>query len=367
MSTLFERIIILLLCSALMPASIESAPRVLSVFAATAFCTFAMYFENRWNRLLLCVIYSIICFIMGSPYCIFYPLVIYETVLSQVDTDTYRVLFNRRIIFALFFIGLFLVLTDKYAYEQSLLLFFITLLAIYLAVRCSTRIKKDRELLTIKDTKRELELLIAERQESFVQQQDYEVHVATLRERNRIAREIHDNVGHLLSRSLLIVGALNARNRDEGLRECVTDLKDTLSGAMDSIRSSIHDLHDESIDLEDSIRTLLRGFSFCPVTLDYDMSGSVGKDIKYCFVSIIKEALSNISRHSNATKAVVVLREHERLYQLLIDDNGTVSEASDERGIGLENMQERVNALKGTIYFRTQKGFRIFVTIPKKQ
>lgn len=43
--------------------------------------------------------------------------------------------------------------------------------------------------------------------------------LATLNERNRIAREIHDNVGHLLSRSLLQVGALQVVNRDETVRQ----------------------------------------------------------------------------------------------------------------------------------------------------
>ena len=49
------------------------------------------------------------------------------------------------------------------------------------------------------------------------QNQDYEIHLATLKERNRIAREIHDNVGHLLSRSLLQTGALQVMNHDKAL------------------------------------------------------------------------------------------------------------------------------------------------------
>lgn len=71
--------------------------------------------------------------------------------------------------------------------------------------------------------------------------------LATLNERNRIAREIHDNVGHLLSRSLLQVGALQVVNRDETVRQGLDTMRDTLSGAMDSIRRSVHDLHDESV------------------------------------------------------------------------------------------------------------------------
>ena len=45
--------------------------------------------------------------------------------------------------------------------------------------------------------------------------QDYEIYLATLKERNRIAREIHDNVGHMLTRSILQLGALSVINKDE--------------------------------------------------------------------------------------------------------------------------------------------------------
>ena len=105
------------------------------------------------------------------------------------------------------------------------------------------------------------------------QAQDNEIHLATLKERNRIAREIHDNVGHMLTRSLLQSGALIVINKDEQLREPLESLKSTLDSAMTSIRESVHDLHDDSIDLkkviEDSISSVDSRFT---VMLDCDVS-----------------------------------------------------------------------------------------------
>ena len=52
------------------------------------------------------------------------------------------------------------------------------------------------------------------------------------------------------------------------------------------------------------------------------MSEIIPNKIKYCFATIIKEALSNVIKHSNATAVKIVLREHPALYQLCIEDNG---------------------------------------------
>ena len=131
--------------------------------------------------------------------------------------------------------------------------------------------------------------------------QDYEIYAATLKERNRIAREIHDNVGHLLSRSILITGTAKALNASDALSPVLDNLDHSLNQAMTSIRSSVHDLHDESLNLKEAAESLTSDFTFCPVTLNYDMGFEVPREIKYCFISIVKEALSNVARHSNAT------------------------------------------------------------------
>ena len=230
-----------------------------------------------------------------------------------------------------------------------------------------------------RDDSEEHALLLSEKNKALLEKQDYEIYAATLRERNRIAREIHDNVGHVLSRSILMTAACKTINKDESLDPLLGNLEESLNGAMNSIRSSVHDLHDDAVNLEDAIKGLVKDFSFCPVTLTYDMSRQVPREVKYSLISITKEGLSNVMRHSNADSVNILLREHPALYQLCIEDNGTLgskipdiqTDADSNKmetvsgGMGLSNIRDRVKALGGTVQITQEKGFWIFVTIPK--
>ncbi len=216
----------------------------------------------------------------------------------------------------------------------------------------------------------EKNLLLREKNQSILEKQDYEVYTATLRERNRIAREIHDNVGHMLSRSILMVGAMKAVHGEGNLKEPLSQLEDTLNAAMTSVRESVHDLHDEAINLKEVLESLMEEFTFCQAKLEYDMGYDVPREIRYGFIAIVKEALNNVMKHSNATDVHVVAREHPGLYQLIIEDNGTLGEEGIRmyevnRGIGIRNMKERVDAFEGNLDIRMQGGWRIYITVPK--
>ena len=192
-----------------------------------------------------------------------------------------------------------------------------------------------------------------------------EIYNATLKERNRIAREIHDNVGHLLSRSILLTGALKAVNKDESFKESLDNLHETLDQAMTSIRESVHNLHDDSVNLEEAARNIVNNFNFCQAELTYDMGTDVPREIKFSFISILKEGLNNIYKHSNATKTSILLREHPAMYQLVIKDNGTTAGNINNSGIGITNISSRVDMLHGSLQIHTNNGFCIFITIPK--
>lgn len=262
------------------------------------------------------------------------------------------------------------------AYEPRSL--FVILLGVILAgwlCRKSMRyLKLTEESRKLRDDSTERTLLLTEKNRNLIEKQDAETYSAILKERNRIAREIHDNVGHLLSRTLIMVGALKTINKEENLRVPLMQLEESLSTAMNSIRESIHDLHDESINLEEVLSGLIQEFEFCPVRLVYDMGVRIPQSVKYCFVAIVKEALVNVRKHSNATEVKITARSHPAMYQLIIKDNGTAGSmfsladgsVQADRGIGLKNMKERVRILNGNFQIISDRGFCIFITVPRK-
>lgn len=254
--------------------------------------------------------------------------------------------------------------------------------AVVLGRRTGRMEQLENEKIRLRDTSTELNLVLWEKNKSLMEKQDYEIYLATLRERNRIAREIHDNVGHMLSRSILQVGALGTVHKEEPLHGQLTSVNDTLNQAMNSIRESVHDLHDDAIDLHQAVmeatRTMNENYQ---VTIDYDMTPEVPRNVKYCFITTVKEALSNVVKHSNADRVLVILREHPGFYQLTVEDNGTIAgnrkpetgadgyqrELEKGGGIGISNMRERVEALHGTFRIHRENGFQVFISIPKNK
>lgn len=232
----------------------------------------------------------------------------------------------------------------------------------------------ENKLRKIRDDDTELQIVLEEKNRTLRKKQDYEIYAATLKERNRIAREIHDNVGHMLSRSILMVGAMKAIQKEDALSETLKQLEDTLNTAMDNVRESVHDLHDESVNLKETLEALTGEFTFCPATLIYDMGYDVPREIKYSFIAIIKEALSNVMKHSDATVVRITAREHPGLYQLIVADDGKrIDSRRIERrkelsdGIGLKNIEDRTKSLGGNLQVQTKEGFCIYVTVPKAE
>lgn len=227
------------------------------------------------------------------------------------------------------------------------------------------------KLHSMRDASMEHDMLMEQMNHQLIEKQNAQIYNATLKERNRIAREIHDNVGHMITRSILQVGAIGVINTDDKLKEPISDLKSTLDTAMDSMRKSVHDLYDESVDLRQALAKLKPTDSAFAFSLEYDCEDDVSRDVKYAFIAIAKEAVNNAVKHSNGDEIRIIVREHPAFYQLEIMDNGT---SADERslsgetgdGIGIKNIKERVAAIGGTMRIKADDGFMIFVTLMKK-
>ena len=195
--------------------------------------------------------------------------------------------------------------------------------------------------------------------------QNNRIENAILSERNRISRDIHDGLGHLTSRAILQLGALMVVEKDPVKKDALNEIKNTLSEGMTEVRRSLHNLQSESINLKAEIDKLIGEFSFCRVSFSYGLTSDFDMAFKYSILYIIKEALTNVSKHSNASLVNITLVEMKTATYLKISDNGTNPPAKDG-GMGLFSISKRIEDLGGKVEISTQDGFRIFATIYKK-
>lgn len=227
-----------------------------------------------------------------------------------------------------------------------------------LAARRATKVQTERaSLRQWRDAVQEDRLALAERARDLAERQDLEVSCAVLAERARIAREIHDNVGHLLTRSVLQMEALAVTHEDDP----------ALAEELAAVGAT---LHDEAFDPQTTLAELIGEFPGVAGTLAFEAE-SLPRPVALAVVAIVREALANARTHGRATSVAVSLLEFPGFYQLAIEDNGRAANLVGEGGLGLASMEERATALGGTFSFGPlpppRAGSRVFATFPKTQ
>ncbi len=352
MNKLIDKLIIFGFCLALYLTTVDNPFLIVPVLVTIIFGTALSYLKEGKVTIGLFVLYVVICFV-EPVYLMFVPVIGYDILVSPYKWW-----------WALTLVPFFVGFAQLNTTAVVLIPIFI-MVAYFFKKRTLTLMRLKNDYNSLRDTTSEAALQLIKKNKMMMEKQDYEVKLATLSERNRIARDIHDNVGHMLSRSILQIGALLAISKDETTRAGLMQIKETLSEAMDSIRSSVHNLHEESLDLQVELQTLIKNFDFCPVKFAYEVESSLDKEAIYCFIAVVKEAFSNIIRHSNATEVAVAVREHPGLFQLIVRDNGTAIKNIGSDGIGLQNISDRVATLNGQVNITNDRGFRIFISLPK--
>ncbi|NEG89337.1 sensor histidine kinase [Bifidobacterium aerophilum] len=221
------------------------------------------------------------------------------------------------------------------------------------------------------------------RMADIAEERSQSVRVATLNERTRIAREIHDNVGHLLTRAIMQAQAGKAvadATGDTVAAQGFDALGGTLNEAMTMVRRSVHDLEDDGTDfaaqIEDAAHTFGETSAGFAVTLSNEITDAPAP-VARCFAAVIRESLSNVARHSDARSASVTLRDFPAIWQLVVQDPGPAKpesahhgtdDAESMRGMGLADIDSRVRALDGTSSSGPYgDGWRVFVTVPKRR
>lgn len=267
--------------------------------------------------------------------------------------------------------------TDALTARTLLLTAILSVAATLLSLRTAQLEREQERMRRTRDELQERALVLEARNRDLADRQGYEVELATLAERARIAREIHDNVGHQLTRASLQAEALRVVHADEpGVAVDFADVKRTVDEALQLVRASVHALNDNAVDLSVQLERIVEGARSDggpQIELEV-LAEHAPANVANCFAAVLREALSNTMRHACAQTVTVRCMEHPSFYQLIVTDDGVGGTQTGGRGVaegmGLGSMRERVEALGGTFTAGPRAGvggWRVFATVPKQQ
>lgn len=199
--------------------------------------------------------------------------------------------------------------------------------------------------------------------------------LATTKERNRLAREIHDNLGHYLtvvhvqleaSRTMLQHDpeqALDAMNKAQKLTQ----------EGLATVRRSVATLRESPVDsrpLVVALETLLEETRTTGIVTQMNVHGTeqtLDAKMKLALYRVVQEALTNVSKHARASRVDVNLDfQQESAISLEVKDNGVGTDLEKTDGFGLIGMRERIHHLDGDLHVETGpgKGFALEIVVP---
>jgi signal transduction histidine kinase len=191
-------------------------------------------------------------------------------------------------------------------------------------------------------------------------------------ERRKISRELHDEVGQVLSAIMLGLGnlrsALRTHNSAEAFRQLqlVEDMTERNAGVVRNISLLLRPTMLDDLGLIPALKWLAREISrTSSMTVDVAAESFVDDlpdEHRTCVFRVVQEALRNATRHSGARQARVCVREENGILRLLVQDDGKGFAPSLETGLGILGMQERVVSLSGTMTLNSNPGKGTVIT-----
>lgn len=231
---------------------------------------------------------------------------------------------------------------------------------------------------TINDTLKKLtektleqEMTFYELKEAYHKLED----ITILKERNKLAREIHDTLGHTLTTVLVEIEAGKILlEKDNGLGIEKLDMAaDQLRKGMGDLRSSVSMLSkgDELVDFKASIEAFINDTQRNTGTIiEYDivLEEEIDASIRKTIFRALQEGITNGIKHGKSTVFVFRLYSNNGNIEFLLQDNGKGCSAVIQ-GFGLKSMRERVKEASGFIKYISEpsEGFTLSITIPIKK
>ena len=223
-------------------------------------------------------------------------------------------------------------------------------------VRTITRLNRYRTLLEQRESLREMAQKLVTAQEL---------------ERQRISRELHDELGQALTAHLIGLRLLqnDFASQDPALRGRLEPLILDTVDILNRMRQLAQDLRPPAVDTLDLPSAL---DSFCqeysrrlhlPIVFEAETIPSVSDLIAITLYRFLQEALTNVARHAQATRAWVDLSTEDQSISLTVQDNGQgFQETTHMNGIGIQGMRERLTIAGGNLTLRSAPGRGTVIT-----
>lgn len=196
--------------------------------------------------------------------------------------------------------------------------------------------------------------------------------MAETRERNRLAREIHDTLGHSLTGIITGIEAciMLMDIAPEATKEQLRAIADVARTGINDVRHSVKALHAdalESMDIGEALQKLIDSTTrstgveiLLNITTDLSHFNQDEGDVIY---RVVQESITNAIRHGKASRIDISISRMYGCLHIIISDNGVGCD-NVEQGFGLHHMKERLDMLGGSLEYTGSAGFIIHAVIP---
>ncbi len=198
---------------------------------------------------------------------------------------------------------------------------------------------------------------------------------ALINERQRLAQEIHDTVGYVLTNQIMMMEAAVRLIRPEQaeIKDLLVQCRDNAQSGLREVRRSLHELHSmDEIETHHvgiwGVKKLVRAFENTAVIVNLDfgnLSQDFSDEVDSIAYRVVQEGITNALLHGRATRIDISFFQTPEELIIAVSDNGKEDMEGSDHGIGLANLRERLLPLGGTLSAsRSSFGFHLAARIP---
>lgn len=232
----------------------------------------------------------------------------------------------------------------------------------------STLLEKEQGLQQSFDEERRLRYQLEKQKMDLIRSNRKVQALTEVSERNRIAGEIHDNVGHEIAGVLmqLEVGEKLMERDREASKKAIIQGRNRLAETLVLLRNTVHNLRPKENTGLQYLKEIVESFEYGHIHFEHSGDFNSLSSLHYDVLgSNLKEALTNIQKYSRGKNILIKIEVMEKLVRLFIKDDGIGCKApSFSRGMGLKGMKERAENMGGNLSVDGKEGFLVVTILP---